>query len=123
MIFVAIIYICAAIIMVVALAMSSKSMRKSNYKSDVEIVTIKQYSEIVIGTMLFLLFYIAYSIVIDGNINMFDIIYSTIAFAIIISCGKIVGNWVDYNEDYTENNNNSIDIDAYNDKYNYNKTK
>ena len=73
--------------------------------------------------MLFLLFYIAYSIVIDGNINMFDIIYSTIAFAIIISCGKIVGNWVDYNEDYTENNNNSIDIDAYNDKYNYNKTK
>ena len=54
MIFVAIIYICAAIIMVVALAMSSKSMRKSNYKSDVEIVTIKQYSEIVIGTMLFL---------------------------------------------------------------------
>ena len=122
MIFVAIIYICAAIIMVVALAMSSKSMRKSNYKSDDEIVTIRQYSEIVIGTMLFLLFYIAYSIVIDGNINIFDIIYSTIAFAIIIMSGKIVGNWVDYNEDYTDNNK-GIDLDAYNDKYNYNQQK
>tara|TARA_Y100000389_G_scaffold202559_1_gene248191 strand:+ start:494 stop:793 length:300 start_codon:yes stop_codon:yes gene_type:complete len=99
MLLIAVLYICAAIIMVVALAMSSKSMRKNNYKSDDEVVTVKQYSEIVIGTMLFLLFYIAYLIVTTGNVDMFDLVYTTIAFSIVLMSGKIVGNWVDYNQD------------------------
>tara|TARA_B110000858_G_C17551522_1_gene358275 strand:- start:69 stop:368 length:300 start_codon:yes stop_codon:yes gene_type:complete len=99
MLLIAILYICAAIIMVVALAMSSKGMRKNNYKSDDDIITIKQYSEVVIGTMLFLLFYIAYLITTTGNVDMFDLIYTTIAFCVVLLGGKVVGNWVDYNQD------------------------
>lgn len=99
MLLIAVLYICAAIIMVVALAMSSKGMRKNNYKSDDDIITIKQYSEVVIGTMLFLLFYIAYLITTTGNVDMFDLIYTTIAFCVVLLGGKVVGNWVDYNQD------------------------
>ena len=97
MLVIAIIYILAAIIMVVSLVMSSKKMRKNRYTSDNEIISVYQYSEIVIGTVLFFILFILYQIVTNGNYNTLDILFSTLAFGSTFALGKIVGNWVDYN--------------------------
>ena len=99
MIVIAIVYILAAIIMVVALYMSSNNMRKNRYTSDNEIISVYQYSEIVVGTVLFFILFIMYQIVTNGNYNTLDILFSTLAFGITFALGKIVGNWVDYNQE------------------------
>ena len=99
MIVIAIIYILAAIIMVVALTMSSSNMRKSRYTSDNDIISVYQYSEIVVGTVLFFILFIAYQVTTNGNYNTLDILFSTVAFGVTFALGKIVGNWVDYNQD------------------------
>jgi uncharacterized BrkB/YihY/UPF0761 family membrane protein len=99
MIVIATIYILAAIIMVVALVMSSNNMRTNRYTTDNEIISVYQYSEIVVGTVLFFILFIIYQIVTNGNYNTLDILFSTLAFGITFALGKIVGNWVDYNHD------------------------
>ncbi len=99
MIVIAIVYILAAIIMVVALYMSSNKMRKNIYTSDNEIISVYQYSEIVVGTVLFFILFIAYQLVTNGNYNTLDVLFSTIAFGVTFALGKIVGNWVDYNQE------------------------
>ena len=95
MIVIGIIYVFAAIILIVAIVMGSKKLKNQRYSSDNDILSVYQYSEIVIGTVLF--FIIIISSVINGNYNTLDIVYSTLAFGSTFALGKIVGNWVDYN--------------------------
>tara|TARA_B100000963_G_scaffold40418_1_gene30069 strand:- start:489 stop:788 length:300 start_codon:yes stop_codon:yes gene_type:complete len=97
MIVIGIIYVFAAIILIVAIVMGSKKLKNQRYSSDNDILSVYQYSEIVIGTVLFFILFIAYQIVINGNYNTLDIVYSTLAFGSTFALGKIVGNWVDYN--------------------------
>jgi hypothetical protein len=98
MIVIGFIYVLAATILVVALVMSSNNIIKNRYSSDTGIVSLYQYSEVVVGTILFFILFIMYQIVTLGNYNTVDILFSTFSFGIIFSLGKIVGNWIDYNE-------------------------
>ena len=56
-----------------------------------------QYTEIVVGTLLFFIAYILYMSFIYREINKTDLIYSTTAVGFILTLGNIVSNWVEYN--------------------------
>ena len=93
------IYTCAFIILLVSLFMSSKKLRNIKYNSDDYIVTVYQYTEIVIGTIIFFLLFLIYQFIIYGTIGVVDLMYTALAFGFIFSMGKMVGNWVNYNDD------------------------
>ena len=93
------IYIATFIILIVSLFLSAKSMRNKSLDDGNQTLTVYQYSEITVGTMIFLLLFFIYKFFVDGNVDLIDVLYTTGAFGLIFFMGKIVGNWVDLNED------------------------
>ena len=56
-----------------------------------------QYTEIVVGTLMFFIVYILYMSFIYRSVNKTDLIYSTVALGFTLTMGNIVSNWVEYN--------------------------
>ena len=60
-------------------------------------ISMYQYTEIVVGTLMFFIAYILYMSIVYRKVNKTDLIYSTFAMGILLTVGNMVSNWVEYN--------------------------
>lgn len=61
-------------------------------------LTMYQYTEIVVGTLMFFVLYIIYMAIVYRKVDKMDLAYSTFALGLLLTLGNIVSNWVQYND-------------------------
>lgn len=61
-------------------------------------LTMYQYTEIVVGTLMFFVLYIIYMAIVYRKVDKMDLVYSTFALGLLLTLGNIVSNWVQYND-------------------------
>ena len=74
-------------------------VNNSNQSNKISMLSVYQYTEIVVGTLMFFIVYILYMSIIYRNVHKTDLIYSTISVGLILTFGNMISNWVEYNND------------------------
>ena len=84
-------------IIIIVLHLSVVNINDNIKYDKVSVLTVYQYTEIIVGTLLFFVAYIIYMSIIYRTVKKIDLLYSTIAFGLLLTSGNIVNNWVEYN--------------------------
>ena len=64
------------------------------------LLTMYQYTEIVVGTLMFFIMYVLYMSIVYRKVDKMDLAYSTFALGILLTIGNMVSNWVEYNNEW-----------------------
>lgn len=96
--YITIFFLIILIVIIIVILHYSVVNINDNIKYDkLSVLSVYQYTEIVVGTLLFFVSYILYMSIIYRTVKKIDLVYSTIAFGLLLTSGNIVDNWVEYN--------------------------
>jgi uncharacterized BrkB/YihY/UPF0761 family membrane protein len=72
----------------------------NSIKSDkLSMLSMYQYTEIVVGTLMFFIMYVLYMSIVYRKVDKIDLTYSTFAVGLLLTIGNIVSTWVEYNNE------------------------
>ena len=86
-------------IMCVILFYTLKYVNNSIQSDKLSLLNMYQYTEIIVGTLMFFIVYVLYMSIIDREVHKVDLIYTTFAVGLLLTVGNIVSNWVEYNNE------------------------
>ena len=90
------------ILLVIAIAIlivyfTERRAAKTMSKNELFMLTMYQYSEIVVGTTLFFAFYILFTFCSKGTYEIFTSLFMGLSFGLMVTIVNMVNNWVYYN--------------------------
>ena len=72
----------------------------NSIKSDkLSMLSMYQYTEIVVRTLMFFIMYVLYMSIVYRKVDKIDLTYSTFAVGLLLTIGNIVSTWVEYNNE------------------------